>query len=369
MKKILQRIAICVSVLLIVCVAATVRYFTYDPDKAKDNESGYVTDSEGMTYTMVADKDGETYVVVTDKDGNRYAAEYDGTTVGSTIGEINGEVALEDVPTNFQGTHLDVSNDINKFQGEVATTAPDYSGEEEVTTSAGEEDTTSKVEDSTTSANKPTNSPTKPTTKPTTPTKPSKPNNNLKAYRIEKYQKILQSGTYLMKVTTNDDSFGNAPVTMAVKNGNMFVDMSVDIDEDTAMDCGMLYLKSKDTIYLIFNDWKKYCKMPESMMGEDMDMESMMGEMSVSDIGEVSVSEVEIGGEKLILESYTSTADGTTVNYYFQDDVLVRRDNVYSNGKVDSTFFAVLTTDVPDSYFEIPKGYGYLNLSLLDALV
>ena len=131
----------------------------------------------------------------------------------------------------------------------------------------------------------------------------------------------------------------------------------------------MLYLKNKDTIYLIFNDWKKYCKMPESLMGEDMDMGEMMNSMGANDIGEITVSEVEINGEKLILESYTSTVDGTTVNYYFQDDVLVRKDNVYANGQVDSTFFAVMTTDVPDSYFEIPKGYGYLNLSLLEAFM
>jgi CTP:phosphocholine cytidylyltransferase-like protein len=86
-------------------------------------------------------------------------------------------------------------------------------------------------------------------------------------------------------------------------------------------------------------------------------------------VGEITVSEVEINGEKLILESYVSTVDGTTVNYYFQDDVLVRRDNIFADGHVDSTYFAVITTDVPDSYFEIPKGYGYINLSLLEGLM
>ena len=153
---------------------------------------------------------------------------------------------------------------------------------------------------------------------------------------------------------------------MAIKNGNMYVQMSMEV-ENVSMNCSMLYLKGKDTMYLIFNDWKKYCKMPKDMMGEDMDMSSMMSEMGNEDIGKITVSEVEINGEKLILESYVS-ADGTTVNYYFQDDVLVRRDNVFSDGQVDSSYFAVLTTDVPDSYFEIPKGYGYINLSFLEAL-
>lgn len=350
MKKILRRIFAVVLILLVAGIAAGVRYFTYDPDKQKDDLYGYVTDNEGMTYTMVADKQGTTYVVVTDSDGNRYAAEYDGTTVGNTVGGVNGEVSLDDVPTNFTGAHVDVSNDINKFQGDVSTTMP---------TLSQQDDTTAK--DNTPDDNTPNGDVV--TTK---PQQPGKEDNKLKAYRIDKYQQIFKSGTYLMTMTTNDESMGDTPVTMAIKNGNMYVQMSMEV-ENVSMNCSMLYLKGKDTMYLIFNDWKKYCKMPKDMMGEDMDMSSMMSEMGNEDIGKITVSEVEINGEKLILESYVS-ADGTTVNYYFQDDVLVRRDNVFSDGQVDSSYFAVLTTDVPDSYFEIPKGYGYINLSFLEAL-
>ena len=353
MKKILQRIFICVLVLLVAGIAAGVRYFTYDPDKATEENSGYVTDTEGMTYTMVADKEGETYVVVTDKDGNRYAAEFDGTTVGSTVGDINGEVALGDVPTNYTGTHVDVTNDIDKFQGEVSTTLPTTGG------SAEEDDTTTTKKPSPSGGDKEDITTTKP--------KDNEGGNKLKAYRIDKYQRIFKSGTYLMRITTNDESMGDQPVTMAIKNGNMYVEMAMDL-EGTSMNCSMLYLKGKDTLYLIFNDWKKYCKMPEDLMGEDMDIGAMMENMGDDDIGKISVSEVEINGEKLILESYNSTVDGTTVNYYFDGDMLVRRDNVYSDGHVDSTYFAQITTDVPDSYFEIPKGYSYINLDWLSML-
>jgi hypothetical protein len=351
MKKILRRILAVVLILLVAGIAAGVRYFTYDPDKQKEDDLyGYATDVEGMTYTMVADKHGTTYVVVTDAEGNRYAAEYDGTTVGNTVGGINGEVSIDDVPTNFTGSHVEVSNDINKFQGEISTTMPTLS-QQDNTTTTGDKKPTDNSQGGTVT---------------TKPQAPDKQENKLEAYRIDKYQQIFKSGTYLMTMTTNDESMGNSPVTMAIKNGNMYVEMAMDM-EGTTMNCAMLYLKGKDTMYLIFNDWKKYCKMPKDMMGEDMDISSMMSEMGTEDIGKITVSEVEINGEKLILESYVST-DGTTVNYYFQDDVLVRRDNVFSDGHVDSTFFAVLTTDVPDSYFEIPKGYGYINLSFLDAL-
>ena len=101
-------------------------------------------------------------------------------------------------------------------------------------------------------------------------------------------------------------------------------------------------------------------------MGEDMDIEAMVSEFAETNIGEITVSEVEINGQNLILESYVNTEDGTEVNYYFDGDVLVRRDDVYANGQTDTTYFIKLTNDVPDSYFEIPKGYGYINLSFLD---
>lgn len=347
MKKILRRIFVCILVLIVGGVGAGIYWLTYDPNKASGDESGYVTDTAGMTYTMVADKEGSTYVVVTDNSGNRYAAEFDGTTVGSTVGDINGEVAIDDVPTNYTGTHVDVTNDVSRFQGDVSTTLPSLSQKE----------STTKKQEGTTSSGK---------NEDVTTTKP-KDNNELKAYRIDKYQQIFKSGTYLMKITTNDESMGDKPVTMAIKNGNMYVEMAMEL-ESGSVSCSMLYLKSKDTLYLIFDDWKKYCKMPEDMMGEDMDISAMMSEMGNDDIGKITVSEVEINGEKLILESYNSTVDGTTVNYYFDGDVLVRRDNVYSDGHVDSTYFAQITTDVPDSCFEIPSGYSYINLGWLDML-
>ena len=352
MKKILRRILVCILILAVAGIGAGIYYFTYDPDKADENGNGYVTDNKGMTYTMVADKEGATYVVVTDDAGNRYAAEFDGTTVGDTVGDINGEVALGDVPTNYTGAHIDVTNDVNKFQGDVSTTLPSFTG---------------APDDNTTTTNN-SQKPAGDNNEDVITTKPNGSNDKLTAYRIEKYQQIFNSGTYLMKVTTNDESVGDQPVTMAIKNGNMYVEMAMDM-EGTSMNCSMLYLKGKDTLYLIFNDWKKYCKMPEDMMGEDMDIGAMMDEMGgeVAEIGKVSVSEVEINGEKLILESYNSK-DGTTVNYYFDGDLLVRRDNVYSDGHVDSTYFAQITTDIPDSYFEIPKNYGYINLDWLGLL-
>lgn len=348
MKKILRRIFLCLLIFIVVCAGVGVYWFTHEPEEPSEGGT-YIIDAMGSTYLAVVDGEGHTYAVVTDADGNRYAAEFNGSEIGSTIGQINDDVALDEVPTNFTGEHIDVTAG-SKFEGDVITTLPTQA---DATT---KEDKTTKPDKN----NKP--EPTKPTQKPSN--KPGK----LEAYRIEKYQKVFASGTYLMEITTNDPDMGNMPVTMAIKNGNMYVRMTMDL-ESTTMNCSMLYLKNKDTMYLMFDDWKKYSKMPESMMGEDMDMGAMLNEMNKSDIGKISVSEVEIDGKKLILESYNSTIDGTTVNYYFDGDTLVRRDDISKGGAVDTTYFNRITTDVPDSYFEIPKGYGYLNLGLLDAMM
>ncbi len=341
MKKILRRIFLSLFVVIVVCAGVGVYWFTHDSEKPTNSDT-YLTDAYGSTYLAVVDGDGHTYAVVTDAQGNRYAAEFNGSEIGSTVGQINDDISLDEVPTNFTGEHIDVTVS-NKYDGDVATTLPtlpDNSEDKTTTKKDGKNDNT------------------------TTTKKPDKKPGKLEAYRIEKYQKVFSSGTYLMEITTNDPDIGDMPVTMAIKNGNMYIDTTIE-----GMSCKMLYLRNKDTMYLIFDDWKKYCKLPEDMMGEDMDMSAMLNEMNESDIGKITVSEVEIGGDKLILESYNSTVDGTTVNYYFDGDTIVRRDNISPSGVVDSTYFARLTTDVPDSYFEIPDGYGYLNLDWLSAMM
>ncbi len=337
MKKILKRIFLSLLAFFVVLMGIGLYWFTHDTEKP-DNSDTYLTDIYGSTYLAVVDSEGHTYAVVTDAAGNRYAAEFNGSEVGVTVGQVNDDISLDEVPTNFTGEHIDVTNS-NKFDGEVATTLPS---------------------DTTAPTTKPNDRPDDTTTTKPKPDKPEK----LEAYRIEKYQKIFTSGTYLMEMTTNDPDMGDMPVTMAIKNGNMYINTTIE-----GISCKMIYLKSKDTMYLVIDNWKKYCKMPENMMGEDMDMSAMLSQMGESDIGEIKVSEVEIGGQKLILESYNSTVDGTTVNYYFDGETLVRRDDISPSGIVDSTYFNRITTDVPDSHFEIPKGYGYLNLGLLDALM
>lgn len=270
------------------------------------------------------------------------------TLFGVSEKPIDVDVTDSSQTSEYTGPNIDVEIDPNDYTGAVSTTIP-------TTTKP----TTTKKDDGGKKPDKQENT-------------TAAPDNNdpyrLEAYRIKQYHKAISSGTFLMETTMEDEELGSTPVIMAVKNGNTYVETSMSA-EGINLNAKVIYIKSTQTTYLIIDNWKKYTKLPADLMGdsEGLDMAGSLQESySDEDLGDIKVSEVEMGGKKLILESYNS--GGTTVNYYFDGDKLVRRDDVYSDGTVSTTAFSKFTTNVPDAYFEIPDGYGYLNLSWLESL-
>lgn len=379
MKKILRRVFL--SILAVIIIAGAVGgYYLFHGKNPTVSNHPYVTDNEGSSYLAVVGADGTTLAVVTDANGDRYAAQIkaDGS-IGATLGNVNEQVPADIIPTNYTGPRIDESADPNAFTGN-ASEIEDTTGANAPTTP---DNTTGVTEPSTNNAPTQngetlptaTTSPTgsqnggttqAPATQPGTTAAPqTTAPNKLTAYRIAKYQQIFESGTYLMEFKTNDPDLGDTPITAAMKNGNFIIDTNIQ-----GYTCKMLYLAKDKTTYLIIDDFKKYCKLPEDLMGEeDFDMSSMMSDFASSDISnkEVKVKEVEIGGKKLICESY-KLDDGSEARFYFDGETLVRRDNVNTDGTIDSTYISRITSDVPDSTFEIPKKYGYLNLDWLGAL-
>ena len=350
MKKIIRGIFL--GLLAVVVIAVSVgAYYLFGQKGPGIDGKVIVTDAKGNSYLAVVDnKSGETMVAMTDEKGNVVAAvtDKDGN-IGATAANLNGVIDKNDFPTNYTGPDIDVTVNGSDYTGSIDSTTQNN----ESTTNAG---TTEKpsAENSTTKNNDQTT-----TTK--------KKSEELTAYRIEKYQKVFAGGTYLMEFTTNDPDLGETPITAAVKNNNVYIKTKIQ-----SMNCKMLYIAGSGgkagTTYLIIDDFKKYCKMPDDFMdGEDMNMGNLMGNVDKDISKKITVSKVATSGKTLICESYKAD-DGTTVKYYFDNETLVRRDNVNKDGTVDSTFISRLTTDVPDSLFEIPKNYGYLNLSFLSGL-
>ena len=348
MKRILTRIF--VVLLIIVAVVGGTAYFLLfsGPDDTPDinvTTQPTMVDSSGKSHLVVVDGNGTSYAVVTDAEGNRYAAEYSGSEIGVTVGQVNEQVKLEDLPTaSDPGQQMVVTNNPSDYMGEVGTTATVPNTQATVTEPT--EGNSSDTSDT-----------------PTSSAQQEDPN-ALVPYRIEKCEKIFATGMYLMEITTNDPDLGDTPITMAIKNGNMYVNTTIE-----GMKCQMIFDGTTETMYIVFTDWKKYCKLPEDLLGEDFNMSAMMADFGTGEIGDVTVSLAEINGQQLILESYVSPVDGSTVNYYFNGDQLVRRDSISTNGTVDSIFVSKFMSDVPDSYFRVPDGYGYLNLSWIGALM
>lgn len=272
------------------------------------------------------------------------------TLFGVSEKPVDVDVTESSTASSYTGPNIDVEINPDDYTGAVSTTIPTTNNSGEPTT-AGENEKPQQTPGSTTA-----------------PSAAEKDPYRLEAFRIKQYHQAISGGTFLMETTMEDEELGSTPVIMAVKNGNTYVETSMS-SEGINLDAKVIYIGSTNTTYLIIDNWKKYTKLPAELMGdtEGLDMAGTLQESySEEEIKNVKVSEVELGGKRMILESYNS--GGTTVNYYFDGDKLVRRDDVYSDGTVASTVFKKFTTNVPDSYFEVPDGYGYLNLSWLESL-
>lgn len=346
MKKIIRGIVL--GFLAVVVIAVSVAaYFLFGQKGPAVDSKLIMTDAKGNSYlAMVDEKSGETLFAVTDANGKVYAAVTDANgNVGNTVGEVGDVVNISDLPTNYNGPSIDIS-----------ANASDYTGSVESTTAPTE---------STTQATETTNSSSS-STKAADNTTTKKKDDELTAYRIKQYQKLFAGGTWLMEFTSNDEDLGEVPITAAVKNSNVYI-----ATKFQSMDCKILYLNGSGgesgTTYLIIDAFKKYSKMPEDLVGDEMNVDNLMGNFGTEIDKEITVSKATVGGKELICESYVAD-DGSVVKYYFDGDTLVRRDNENTDGTVDSTYISKLTSDVPDSLFEIPSNYSYLNLSFLSGL-
>ncbi len=386
MKKIIRGILIGLLAVIVIG-GVSVWFFLFHSKKPEINTQAYVTDPQGSSYLAVVNEEGTTFAAVTDAQGNIYAAEIkDNGEIGEKVGQINDQVDLTDLPTEYKGEHIAESADVNAFTGSAevvsgADTQPVQPANSDVTDVAqpSSENTQQGAAQAptqnsggqpaqTAGQNQQGGQQSAQTTQPTSAipgyqgqaqiTTTAAP----KTYRITKYQEMFNTGTYLMEFKTSDPELGDSPITAAAKNGNFVIDTKIQNYK-----CKMLYLAKDKTTYLIIDDFKKYTKLPEDMMGDDFDMSSMMSSFGKAvDTSKVQTSTVKIGGQTRNCE--TVKDEQGEMRYYFNGDTLVRMDSVSNDGTVDSTYISKLTSDVPDSAFQIPSNYGYLNLSWLEAL-
>ena len=147
-------------------------------------------------------------------------------------------------------------------------------------------------------------------------------------------------------------------MTAAVKNGNLMMTLSIQ-----KWDLKVIYRAADDKTYLLIPNIKKYLLVPEDALGDDLDMSEMVSDFAIEEDAEIETSQVTINDVPLVCETVTDK-DGLKTQYYFDGDTLVRMDIEQEDGSVERTYISRISSDVPDSLFEIPTGYAFLNLPL-----
>lgn len=169
-----------------------------------------------------------------------------------------------------------------------------------------------------------------------------------------------------MTFVTNDKELGNTPITVAVRNGYLYIETEIE-----GLKTKLIYNNKNGKTYMLLDDFKKYTIITEELMGEDIDISASIAEYAKMNIGsKITSSYATIGGKKVVCEKYKDSVTGDTIKYYFNNDVIYAQDTVdASTGKVSRILYKSFTTDVPSSLFAVPKNYAYINLSWLGSLM
>lgn len=327
MKKILRKVFLGIFIVVIVGLAALAASI-FMPEIGRGNTRVTMQDPSGKSY--VVKQDGkDKYAVVKGEDGKLWGAEINADgSIGETKKSLEGIASDSDIIDSYDGPDIDVTNQViltgqpsEVYETTTQNQAPANPNSYDVTTAAPVDNTP----------------------------------------KLKKYLEIFSSNNYLMEFTTSDEKLGNTPITAAAKNGNILVDTSID-----GITCKMLYLADKNKTYLLLDNYRKYCSVPQSLLGDDFNMSDLnMGSTLANsvDLSSIKQSTVMIDGKEFHCETCGNGASAT--KYYFDGDTLVRFDTTNEDGTASVTNFTRITTDVPDSTFEIPSNYGYINLDLL----
>ncbi len=320
-KKMIALMVLIVLAALIVCVKSV---------RNSSQQTLTVTDPDGITYLAVLDQNNNVYAGITDDLGNLYGARIDESgypvldeslyVVGEYTGTLPRNNTTEvDIQQTNSGTTYNYNADVSVVE--------DTGSKSSTKSDGGSKD--SQSSDSST---------------PTT-------------LLSEKYLKLFASGTYLMKFTSTDPDLPDE-ILMAFKGGSVYLETTVE-----GIPAEVIYDAATKQGAIIIKKFRVYCTLPEDMAAE-------MSTGSSVDVGEAlnyeefKTYKVDINGRECVCESFTY-ADGDVKNYYFYNNELVRMDFIEPDGSSTIYNITELSSNVPDSYFEMPKGYIKLDMAKL----
>ena len=183
-------------------------------------------------------------------------------------------------------------------------------------------------------------------------------------YKISKYHKIVNGGKYTMDAVMKESgSSEKISFAFTCKNGDFAMKTKLD-----GIDARIVYRAKNGTYYLVLDQFRKYSKLPDDMMGEDLKAEDFAGAFAAPVYGNIKTGTKTISGKKYYYESFKTINSGSAV-CYFNGSTIARVDT-YDNGNYAGTLLVKKFTAIADeTLLKIPKNYGSINLSWLSALM
>ncbi len=315
---------------LMVVIVLAALIFCIKSVRGSEKQTLTVTDPDGMTYLAILDQNNNVYAGITDANGTLY---------GAKIGD-DGYPVLDDslyVVGEYDGTLP--KNNTTAVDIQQSNTGDTYNYNADV--SIMEDNSASSTAKD--GASNPSTSTSNETTSP-------------KERLSDKYRTLFESGTYQMTFTSDDPQL-QGEITMALKNGNVYLQTTVE-----GIPAEVIYNDAQKKGAIVIKSFRIYCVLPDDMVDE-----FSSGALDINfaeDYKDFKTYKVDISGRECICESYEYVS-GEVNTFYFYNNELVRMDIIGADGSSSVYNITALSSDVPDSYFEMPKGYIKIDISKL----
>ena len=178
----------------------------------------------------------------------------------------------------------------------------------------------------------------------------------------DKYSALFQSGCFQATIKTDMEGMTD-PVTIATKDGNLYMKTKMAISDSSKTTITILYLKKTGKTYMKMGSvWFD----ATSVMGGDdsmLDVASMFTGLEFGNTDAITVSSEKIGSTTYVVETIPGENNSAT-KLYFKDGTLARIVTVERGRAVSTTVISSITDQVDDKLFKKPK--MAVDLSALD---
>ena len=172
-------------------------------------------------------------------------------------------------------------------------------------------------------------------------------------YYADYYGALFRSGTFQATIKTNMEGMTD-PITIATKNGNLYLKTKMAVSDSGKVDVQILYLKKSGKTYLCMSGL--WFDATSVMDGDEslLDIAAIFGELDFGNNDNITVSTEKHGDTTYNIETISNGTDNYT-KLYIKNGTLVKIVTVENGTAATSITFSSITDQVDDSLFKKPK--------------